>query len=316
MAGLTQAQLDQFADQGYVVVDNVLDPEQDLEPVMAEYGAVLDGIARNLHAEGIISSTYADLPFDRRLIHVCDESRQLFTQPFDISLPQSAERADAPIHTGPAVFNLLVNARLLDCVESIMGPEISSNPIQHVRMKLPLRAVHTEGSSGLAGPTPWHQDNGVTVAEADETEMLTVWLPLNDATIANSCLHVVPYSHRDGIAVHCPGVGGLRIPAQLVGEENAVPLPMRAGSVLFMHRRTKHCSYENKTHDEVRYQPAGQPSGRPLFPDFVARSRANPESELRDPAAWAQLWEDTRVRLAASAKQKFNRWSADHPACA
>lgn len=322
MAGLKQSQLDQFNDQGYVVVENVLDPEQDLAPVMAEYGDVLDGIARDLHAEGVISSTYADLPFDRRLIHICDESRQLFTQPFDISLPQSAERADAPMHTGPAVFNLLVNARLLDCVESILGPEILSNPIQHVRMKLPLRAVHVEKPGGLASAVPWHQDNGVTVAEADETDMLTVWLPLNDTTIANSCLNVVPGSHRDGIAVHCPGVGGLSIPEQLMDEAKAVPLPMRAGSVLFMHRRTMHCSFDNTTQDEVRwsfdlrYQPAGQPSGRPLFPEFVARSRANPESELRDPAAWAQLWEDTRVRLAASAKQKFNRWSADHPACA
>ena len=322
MAGLTQAQRAQFDEQGYVVVDNVLDPAQDLAPVMAEYGDVLDGIARELYAEGVISSTYAGLPFDRRLMRVCDESRQLFTQPFDISLPQSAERADAPMHTGPAVFNLLVNARLLDCVESIIGPEILSNPIQHVRMKLPLHAVHVEKPGGLAGAVPWHQDNGVTVAAADETEMLTVWLPLNDATIENSCLNVVPRSHRDGVAVHCPGAGGLRIPEAAMDEARAVPVPMRAGSVLFMHRRTMHCSFDNTTQDQVRwsfdlrYQPAGQPSGRPLFPDFVARSRAKPESELRDAAAWAQLWEDTRVRLAASAKQRFNRWSADHPACA
>ncbi len=322
MAGLTEAQLDQFAEQGYVVAENVLDPAEDLAPVMAEYGEVLDGIARDLHAEGVISSTYADLPFDQRLIHICDESRQLFTQPFDISLPQSAERADAPMHTGPAVFSLLINRRLLDCVESIMGPEILNNPIQHVRMKLPRHAVHTEGSSGLAGPTPWHQDNGVVVTEADETEMLTVWLPLNDATIENSCLNVVPYSYRDGLAVHCPGTGGLSIPEEQMDVAKAVPLPMQAGSVLFMHRRTMHCSYDNKTEDEVRwsfdlrYHPSGQPSGRPVFPDFVARSRANPDTELRSAAAWEQLWADARVRLAASAEQKFNRWSADHPACA
>ena len=189
-------------------------------------------------------------------------------------------------------------------------------------MKLPRHAVHTEGRNGLAQPTPWHQDNGVVVAEADDTEMLTVWLPLNESTVENSCLHVVPYSHRDGVALHCPGVGGLRIPETLMGEKNAVPLPMQAGSVLFMHRRTMHCSYDNKTKDEVRwsfdlrYQPSGQPSGRPLFPDFVARSRANPESELRDADAWAQLWADVRPKLAASSKEKFNRWSADHPGCA
>ena len=322
MASLTQAQLDQLHEQGYVVVEDVLDPQQDLAPVMAEYGEVLDGIARDLYAEGVLASTYADLPFDKRLIQVCDESRQLFTQPFDISLPQSAERADAPMHAGPAVFNLLINARLLNCVESIMGPEILSNPIQHVRMKLPRRAVHTEGRNGLAQPTPWHQDNGVVVEEADETEMLTVWLALNDATVENSCMNVVPYSHRDDMAVHCPGVGGLSIPEKLVDLAHAVPLPMQAGSVLFMHRRTMHCSYDNTTQDEVRwsfdlrYQPIGQPTGRPLFPDFVARSRANADSELRDADTWAQLWEDVRPRLADSSRKNFNRWSADHPVCA
>ena len=36
MAGLTQAQLNQLDEQGYVVVDNVLNPERDLAPVMAE----------------------------------------------------------------------------------------------------------------------------------------------------------------------------------------------------------------------------------------------------------------------------------------
>ena len=178
MVGLTQAQLDHLEDKGYVVVEDVLDPEEDLAPVMAEYGDVLDGIAHDLYAEGVLSSTYADLPFDQRLIQVCDESGQIFAQPFDISLPQKAIGADAPMHTGPAVFNLLVNPRLLDCAESVVGPEILSNPVQHVRMKLPRHVVHVENPSNLSVAVPWHQDNGVVVEEADETHMLTVWLPL------------------------------------------------------------------------------------------------------------------------------------------
>ena len=93
-------------------------------------------------------------------------------------------------------------------------------------------------------------------------------------------MNVVPYTHRDDMAVHCPGVGGLRIPEKLVDLANAVPLPMQAGSVLFMHRRTMHCSYDNTTQDEVRwsfdlrYQPIGQPTGRPLFPDFRPAAEA------------------------------------------
>ena len=227
------------------------------------------------------------------------------------------------MHTGEAVFNLLVNSRLLDCAESILGPEILSNPVQHVRMKLPRHVVHVKNPSNLAVAVPWHQDNGVVVEEADETEMLTVWLPLNDATIENSCMNVVPYSHRDDeLAVHCPGVGGVWIPEKLVDIANAVPLPMQAGSILLMHSKTMHCSYDNKTQDEVRwsfdlrYQPIGQPTGRPVFPGFAARSRANPESELRDSTTWTQMWEDARPKLAASSTENFNRWSADHPVCA
>ncbi len=323
MAGLTQAQLDHLDEQGYVVVENVLDPTEDLAPVIAEYADVLDGIARDLFAEGILASTYDDLPFDQRLIRVCDESGQIFAQNFDISLPQKAIGADAPMHTGAAVFNLLTNPRLLDCAESVVGPEILSNPVQHVRMKLPRHVVHVENPSNLAVAVPWHQDNGVVVEEADETEMLTVWLPLNDATIENSCMYAVPYSHRqEELAVHCPGVGGVWIPEKLIDIENAVPLPMKAGSILLMHRKTMHCSYDNKTKDQVRwsfdlrYQPIGQPTGRPLFPGFVARSRANPDSELHDAGTWTQMWEEARPKLAASTTENFNRWSADHPVCA
>jgi hypothetical protein len=67
---------------------------------------------------------------------------------------------------------------------------------------------------------------------------------------------------------------------------------------------------------DLRYNPIGQPTGRDLFPGFVARSRANPESVLRDPVAWEKLWRDTRDRLAQEAHTPFNRWSADAAVCA
>ena len=67
---------------------------------------------------------------------------------------------------------------------------------------------------------------------------------------------------------------------------------------------------------DLRYNPIGQPTGRDLFPGFVARSRANPESVLRDPATWEKLWRDTRDRLAQEEHTPFNRWSADAAVCA
>ncbi len=97
---------------------------------------------------------------------------------------------------------------------------------------------------------------------------------------------------------------------------------MRPGSALLMTQRTVHSSLDNTREDQVRisfdlrYQPIGQPTGRPAFPGFVARSAAHPERVLRDPAAWAKLWYDTRERLADGDLGTFNRWSADAAVCA
>ena len=82
-------------------------------------------------------------------------------------------------------------------MEEVIGPEIYSNPIQHGRLKLPeSRAIRDAEGNILQGATPWHQDNGVTQPEADETDMITVWFPLWDAPIESGCLEVIPRSHR------------------------------------------------------------------------------------------------------------------------
>jgi hypothetical protein len=99
---------------------------------------------------------------------------------------------------------------------------------------------------------------------------------------------------------------------------------MRPGSVLLMTQRTIHSSLVNITEDRVRismdlrYQPIGQPTGRPAFAaaGFVARSRAHPELVLDDPAEWARRWLSLRDELAEQQNPTFNRWSAEAAVCA
>ena len=322
MGVLSAAQRQHFEEQGYLVVENVLDQERDIAPLMAEYDDVLTDIARALHAQGTLRSTYDDLPFPDRPTQVSQESGRNFAQYFDFSLPQGGIHYDTPIHVGPAVFNVLTCPRLLDVVEDIAGPEIYSNPVQHIRTKLPKRAVAAGKHSALISWTPWHQDNGVVLEEADQATILTVWIAVTDATVENGCMQVIPGSHRGGLAPHCPTEQSLTIPATLMDLDRAKALPMNAGSVLLMHQQTMHSSLDNVTDDQVRisldvrYQPTGQPTGRPRFPGFVARSAAHPEHVLRDPAAWAKLWYDTRERLADLDLGTFNRWSAEAAVCA
>lgn len=321
---LTEAQLAHWNSRGYLVLEDVLDLQMDIAPVEAEYAALLDRLCNTWYDEGKLSATYAELPFGERLIKVFAESGQAYYQHFDIALPGVGVTATTPIHTGPAVFGLLTSPRLLDVVEQVIGPEIYSNPVQHVRIKPPKRLVPDGHASSLVQATDWHQDNGVILPEADETQMLTVWLPITDATVENGCLAVIPGSHRDGLAPHCLGSAvrsDLHIPDQFLPRDQAVPVPVKRGGLLLLHPCTKHSSLSNQSDNirwsfDLRYNPIGQPTGRPAFPGFVARSRSNPTSALPDHHAWTELWHAARTWLAESEQQRFNRWSVDALVCA
>lgn len=299
------------------MLEGLLDPREDLQPLFDDYSALLDELAERWYAEGALSDTYQHLPFGRRFVEIIRESGRPYSQHFDISLPLGGITPETPIHLSAAVFDLLRNPRLLDAVEEVVGPEILSNPIQHVRIKPPEHLLAGKQREGLSSKTGWHQDQGVTLPEADETDILTVWVAVTDATEENGCLCVVPGSHRGGLITHCRNK---QIPDALV-DDRAIPLPMRQGSVLLMHRRTQHASLANMSDDirwsfDLRYQPAGQPTGRPAFPGFLARSRQNPESVLTDHRVWESLWYEARDRLAQGETPKFSRWTGAEPVCA
>jgi ectoine hydroxylase-related dioxygenase (phytanoyl-CoA dioxygenase family) len=324
MAHLRPDQVAQFEEQGYLIVEQLFDPQADLDPIIEEYKGVLDRLAEDLFARGEIRDRYAELPFGERLIQIYQESGKVHAQYFDFSLPQGGVLPDTPMWVGPAVFHALTNARLLDAVESLIGPEIYSNPVQHVRIKPPEKVTPRNEQGQLQlGATPWHQDNGVVLPEADDTEILTVWFPLLDAPVEAGPLQIIPYSHRDGLLTHCPGgVGGLAIPDQLLEMQAALPVPLKRGDVLFLHKRTCHASLSNVSDNirwsfDLRYNPIGQATGRGAFPGFVARSKAHPEQELHDAAAWADLWYATRERMAAETlNYVFNRWDGKALVCA
>ena len=322
--------VERFDDQGYIILEDVFDPVRDLDPVVAEYSKKLDRVTAQWVAQGKIRSTYADLPFTERFAHVLNDTGPEGYRPFDITLG-GRMTADMPmddlIHLGPAIFHLITHPRLVGAVEQIVGPEVLSNPIQHVRIKPPESMItfDPERKFTMVSATEWHQDQGVATVEVDNTEMLTVWFPVLDATEENGCLCVVPESHKRGLVLHCPSRPGqnwdLRIPDSIRGS-NTLPVPMKRGSVIFLHRRTMHASLRNMSRGvrwsfDLRYQPVGQPTGRDWLPSFVVRSRKDAGSELHDWRQWADLWRQTRNYLAANpGAPKPRRWTGSEVECA
>ena len=328
MAGLTVEQLDRFREDGYLIVEDVLTGE-DLAAIEAEYRKIVDRVSADLALRGklrpLAGTTFSECYIEA--MQQLDDMYDLY-QHLDISLPLLEDLDHShTMNAGPEVFRLLTNPRLLDIVESVIGPEIYSNPVQHVRIKVPeSRAPRDDNGMVKFGVTPWHQDAGVVNPDADESMILTVWFPLMDADAENGCLQVVPGSHRGDLLTHCPGMeasspSGLQIPESQFEVGKAVPVPLKKGDVLFMTKFTIHSSLPNNSDRirwsfDLRYNPIGHSTGRTSFPGFVARSRSKPDSELHDPVIWNEMWTEARDALAKGNEPAFNRWDGSDPVCA
>jgi ectoine hydroxylase-related dioxygenase (phytanoyl-CoA dioxygenase family) len=334
MATLTTEQIQHFNDEGYVVVENVIDASI-LDAAIEEYEGVLENLIEELFAKGDLPDRFEGLGFGDRFKALCRATGEVHKQRFDFSLPKKNVQPDTTFWTGQAVLNLFVDENLLDTVESLIGPEIYSNPVQHVRIKPPESILpKNEFGAPILGQTPWHQDNGVVVASADDTDMLTVWFSLQDTAVEQGPLKIIPRSHKDKLLTHCPRyhgnspstAGGNQIPEKLFAVETTLALPVKRGDVIILHRHTIHGSLPNVSDQirwsfDLRYNPIGQATGREAFPGFVARSREHPERELRDAAVWTRNWLETRERMSKVNQGEvnevaFGRWKEGHLDCA
>ncbi|MBT3342172.1 MAG: mitomycin antibiotic biosynthesis protein [Gemmatimonadetes bacterium] len=301
---LTAEQIQHFHEHGFVVAQGAL-MEGDLAPVRDGFSAWIDEEAQHLHTLGRLPQTFADEPFERRLARICEH---------DFSIYEHVDLMDCRLE---AVFDFLQNDRLLDLIEPIVGPEILCSPIQHSRAKLPedlkqrfpagTAEEHERWSRHVAeNVAPWHQDAQVHLEDADPVPILTVWVPLVDATPENGCIQLIRDVPATGLVYWGSGFG---IDEDGLPEGEVITLPMAAGDVLLMHKLTPHQSTPNRTQDirwslDLRYQPVGTPTGRGFYPDFTVRSRHDPSAVSEDYATWCGRWEKALAETPAQTRPR------------
>ena len=98
-------------------------------------------------------------------------------------------------------------------------------------------------------------------------------------------------------------------------------LPVAAGGAVLVHPQTIHSSLVNVTDSirwsfDLRYNVTGQATGRPMFPDFVVRSKADPASVTVNAERWCELWQEARAKPAAETPVVIHRWPEDTVYCA
>jgi phytanoyl-CoA hydroxylase len=209
---LTSAQIDQFNTQGYLVVENVFSVSE-----VERLQRACDEIAGL--AKGLTAST------DRFKLSVFRDSGPFVQQVGD------------PHEMSGVWLDLVRDSRLLDRVEGLIGPNIQVYYSQ-LMMKAPRQGF----------TAPWHQD--AAFFPHSRSRILACSVAIDDATIENGCISVIPGSHKLGLINHYNEEGvftGIVRDQRDFNPATAVSLPAKAGSVLFWHALTLHSSPPNRT---------------------------------------------------------------------
>ena len=278
---LTEEQIDMFKSDGFLIVRGAL-AYSDLQPVIDELSDFIDTISHQLKAMGKIENLYEGAPFEERYGLLFKQYRGI------------GKGLDIMFLRGRAMFEFLHNDNLLDIVESLVGPGITCNPIQHLRAKPPAAYEENEGV-GFHNVS-WHQDAGVMMHEAEMSNVITCWLPLGDATEEMGCMQILPGVAKEGYLKH-EGEGGPTIWPELLPDVEPLSAICQKGDMVLMNKFTPHSSIPNRTKKcrwslDLRFQPMGEHTGRTAHPDFVVRCPGNLGCVGADYKTWCRMWID------------------------
>jgi hypothetical protein len=162
---------------------------------------------------------------------------------FDLGGPDDDEtQASLPQILNPSKYapelndgQYLKNAEAI--VRQLLGPTVGVG-VGH--------AIFKPAGSGAA--TPWHQDEAYW-DPAFQYRSVSIWMPLQEATLENGCLWFMPGSHEWEIQPHRSIGGDVRIHGlemvDLSVIKDPVPCPLRPGGITIHRNRTAHYAGPN-----------------------------------------------------------------------
>ncbi len=210
---LNEDQIEHYRREGYLVL-----PEFFGKDVLERIDRTIDQITE----DALQKNDYTDIleaepePLDGRAV-----ARRIYN-PFDIH---------------EEFRKMAMDERLLDCVESIVGPNIN---IHHSKLNMkPAR---------VGSVVEWHQDLAYFPHTNDDLISLLVYL--DEATEENGCLRVLPRHHTHFFHHDTPeGKFAGMITEDLENGHFGKPVKIEApaGSIIFMHCITPHSSLPNRS---------------------------------------------------------------------
>ena len=172
-------------------------------------------------------------------VHECRTRLEAWESSRGGSLP-AHERSGGHI-LFPWIDDLMRNETILDAVEDLIGPDI-----------LCWSSVFWIKESHSPSYVGWHQD--LQYWGLSNTDVVSIWIALSDASEAAGCMSVIPGSHKEVLG-HDETYAkdnllsrGQELQIDVTQHET-VPMPLKPGQVSFHNVRTAHGSGPNTTDD-------------------------------------------------------------------
>jgi ectoine hydroxylase-related dioxygenase (phytanoyl-CoA dioxygenase family) len=165
-------------------------------------------------------------------------AREIPDNATDEEILQSILCIHFPNKISPLINNLLAHRSFTDVLTRIIGP--------NVKCMQSMLFIKASGKPGQA----WHQDEAYIPTR--DRSLTGGWIAMDDATVRNGCLWVIPGSHKHGILYPQEWHGDQRFDCaeearfSQYTNDDAVPVEVKMGSVVYFNGYLLHRSLPNK----------------------------------------------------------------------
>lgn len=215
---LNQSEIDGFWENGYLCLEDAISADQ--------IAAV-----RNDFDEWLEESKKHNEPFGETI----DGRPRFDLQPGHTAEKPALRRVSSPIEVSDACLDVMRNSRALDAIAQLIGPNVEFNNSK-VNFKQP----------GTGTKVDFHQD--FVFQPHSNDDLVAVLISIDEMTLENGPLQVVPGSHRGPIFEHWhDGVFTGAVSPEVFDKfsEKRIDVIGKPGTACFMHGRLLHGSAPN-----------------------------------------------------------------------
>lgn len=179
-----------------------------------------------------------------------------------------------PHKISPLIKDTLSHPKIVNVLTHILGPNVKS-----------MQSMLFVKAPGKAGQS-WHQDEYYIPTR--DCSLVGAWIAIDDATIANGCLWIIPGSHKPSyirrrVANDNPDYADVdTVDVSAYRKEDKTPVEVKRGTVVFFNGYTLHSSLKNRTDNCFRMALVNHYMRAESMLPWDQDGKLKPTTDLRD----------------------------------